>query len=204
MLITVVLILLIVAGAWLLPRLIQVPATVVSDPVLGTLNLAGSSCESLARADREKLSPLFDRSWSSEGEHKPCDVLLLYCDIGDNGEIVGQKAGIRELIRDCGATVVIVANGHRDEYSPNGFGKQTGYGHANLVLTLDRKGDCFAEFFFELFSRMFNGVAMPMAWHQLAPQIPNQEAGKLPESICLMERGQVTFKRSDATTTTSP
>lgn len=198
MTITLFLLLLIGLGAFLpflLPRLALPSKTVVQEPVLGFINVAGRSCQATAEEDRDRLAPLFERSWSSHGKIEPCDVFFLYCEIADDGGIVGMDRGLRELIRDRGAKVAVVANGHMDEYLEKKFGKRTGYGHANLVLTLDRKGERFGDFFYRLFTKMFEGTSMPIAWHELAPQVPGQDATVLPECICLMEMGQLAFSR---------
>jgi hypothetical protein len=72
--------------------------------------------------------------------------------------------------------------------------EQKGYGHANLVMTLDRKGGAFPGFFRRLFSAMFEGASMPVAWARLAPQHAPAHADA-PETIFAAERGQVTFAR---------
>jgi hypothetical protein len=70
--------------------------------------------------------------------------------------------------------------------------KRTGYGTANLVMTLDRKGAAFATFFTALFSDMKRGTSMPTAWIKLAPQHPRAQEGRsLPVMIFSCEAGQV-------------
>jgi hypothetical protein len=66
-------------------------------------------------------------------------------------------------------------------------GKPTGYGQANLVLTINRKGPAFTSFYSELFRRMYQGKTMPMAWAELAPQIPGATHEDCPEGIFLLK-----------------
>jgi hypothetical protein len=69
---------------------------------------------------------------------------------------------------------------------------------ANIVWTLDRKGEAFARFFVELFTLMQKGRSMPVAWAWIAPQVPKrlQKDRELPETICQLEAGQVRFQRA--------
>ena len=43
---------------------------------------------------------------------------------------------------------------------------------ANLMMTIDRKGEAFAHFFRRLVADMKQGTSMPRAWVKLAPQTP--------------------------------
>jgi hypothetical protein len=65
-----------------------------------------------------------------------CDVLFLYAELTAEGDVLGSARGLREIIRDGGAKVVVVASAN-----PSGHyiraGKQKSYGQANLVMTLD-------------------------------------------------------------------
>jgi hypothetical protein len=120
-------------------------------------------------------------------------VLFIYSDIEADGRLVGTTAGLRDLVRDAGARVVVVAS-----ENPGGAGmaaaRSAKYGRANLVLTLDRKGALFSTFFARLFADMMNGVSMPLAWVKLAPQIPGDAHADCPEAVFLAEAGQVAFK----------
>ena len=74
-------------------------------------------------------------------------------------------------------------------------GKDVGFGRANLVMTLDRKGDSFGRFFQVLFQDMFAGTSMPMAWVKLAPQRGPKSGGKnTPWTIFACELGQLAFR----------
>ncbi|HEU0076233.1 MAG TPA: hypothetical protein VFQ76_01215 [Longimicrobiaceae bacterium] len=168
-------------------------ATVIRAPSLGILNLLGETARPLVAEDREALGSSFRPAGESEGEVPRCDVLLLYCAIADDGRIAGSERGLRELIRDSGAQVVVVGSPNEPEAYFAAAG-QKGYGQANLVMTLDRKGGAFPGFFGRLFASMFEGVSMPVAWARLAPQHADAHADA-PETIFACERGQVAFAR---------
>jgi hypothetical protein len=164
----------------------------IADPVLGILNLDGSNSRSLIQEDSDALSALFTSVSRSEGEPLICDVLMVYCRIDPSGQIAGSSKTLREIIRDSEATVVVVATEHPVEAYIAGA-PRTGFGHANLVMTLSRNGTSLPRFLTRLFSEMKRGVSMPVAWNSLAPQIPGVEHPDAPGTIFACERGQVVF-----------
>lgn len=158
---------------------------------LGILDLSGGAASEVVAADRAALAAVFPEVKASTGQPPSCGVLFMYCTVETDGRIRGSNLGLREIIRDSGATVVVVA-------TPNPAGhyiaasKRTGYGMANLVMTIDRKGGAFPAFFTELFSDMKKGTSMPMAWVKLAPQSPQAQAAlSLPATIFSCEAGQI-------------
>jgi hypothetical protein len=181
-------------GAALLMRSRRVSAaTTITQPVLGILDLDRSRFGTLASQDRAALGPLFNSVMESESAPPKCDVLLVYCGIEAGGKIAGSPLSLRQIIRDAGARVVVFAA----ENDPERYmeaAQPAAYGAANLVMTLERKGDAFAAFFGKLFGLMFRGVSMPVAWVQLAPQIPGHPHADLPETIFACELGQLAFK----------
>jgi hypothetical protein len=109
------------------------------------------------------------------------------------GVVDGSKVGLREIIRDSGARIVVIATENTaDAYIAGAANKP--YGRANLVMTLQRRGNRFASFYVRLFKMMFAGDTMPVAWVKLAPQVPGAEHEDTPGSIFAAEAGQVTFK----------
>jgi len=106
---------------------------------------------------------------------------------------VNHPLGLREIIRDSGAAVVVVASPNSGE-SYNAAAKEKPYGSANLVMTLDRKGDAFGRFFQKLFGEMKRGKSMPIAWVKLAPQGPHSVHTDVPDTIFLCELGQLAFR----------
>jgi hypothetical protein len=165
---------------------------VIETPTLGVLNLAGPSGDALALEDLEQLGPLFASVRRSDGNPPACDVLLIYCDIAGSGRVEGSRRSLREIIRDAGAQIVVVAKNHPVNAYIAAAPRQP-FGQANLVMTLDRKGAGLATFLARLFSQMTAGTCMPDAWNQLAPQVTHVDHGEAPETIFSCERGQVAF-----------
>lgn len=173
--------------------------TTVSDPFiirgprLAFVNLLGPAGRSLVAEDRRALEPVFGDA--TQSEHViPCDVLMLYCTIDSSGRLQGERRRLREIIRDSQAPIVVVAS----ENPPEGYiaaGPATPDSHANLVMTISRNGQSFQRFFRGLFERMFSGKTMPMAWVELAPQIPGQDHVDAPETIFACEAGHLLFQK---------
>ena len=119
--------------------------------------------------------------------------LLVYARIEANGAIQNASQNLREIIHKSHAPIVVVAT-ENDGQSYTAASKRPGSGKANLVMTLKRSGHVFPNFFKELFTMMHRGIAMPMAWVKLAPQIPGVEHHNVPETICAMEVTHVRFE----------
>ncbi|MGZ9274870.1 MAG: hypothetical protein ACXW34_09025 [Nitrospira sp.] len=161
------------------------------EATLGILDLSDGSASEMIAADRAVLASLFTGVNTSTKQPPACGVLFVYCTITADGLIPNYRLGLREIIRDSGATVVVVATPNAAD-SYHAAAKRTGYGTANLVMTLDRKESAFGSFFRALFSDMKKGTSMPMAWVKLAPQHTKaQERLALPVTIFLCEAGQV-------------
>ena len=166
---------------------------VVRSPRLGVLNLMGNDANRLIEDDLKALTPLFGKSTQSTAAPPACDVLFVYARVQDSGVVDGSKSGLREIIRDSGAKIVVVAT----ENTPDGYiagAPNKPYGKANLVMTLERRGNRFASFYVRLFKMMFAGDTMPVAWVKLAPQVPGAKHEDTPGSIFAAEAGQITFK----------
>lgn len=166
---------------------------VISSPTIGYFNLLGTQADGILTEDKTALGPLFSRSESSDQDPPVCDVLMLYARIEPDGRIAGSVRGLREITRDARAAIVVVAS----ENGGNAYiagAKKTGYGQANLVLTLARRGPVFDKFFAALFSQMFQGTTMPLAWVNLAPQIPGKVHENCPDTIFVAEISHIAFK----------
>ena len=123
---------------------------VIKSPRLGILNLKGPSTADDIAMDRVAISAFFLSVEESETAGPSCDVLFLYCDFKPDGTVVASESGFREIIRDSGATVVVVAsNNSADRYIA--AGKPAPYGTANLAMTIDRRGDVLPSFYKRLF-----------------------------------------------------
>jgi hypothetical protein len=161
-------------------------------PRLGLLNLNGDRGREFMAGDKLALARLFAKSEESAGDPPQCDVLFLYCDVLADGRIGGTTASLRELIHRSGACVVVLAM----DNSSDGFRaatKAAAVGRANLVLTMQRNGPAFVQFYQRLFEQMFGGATMPSAWIKLAPQVPGEDHPDCPAGIFLCERGPITF-----------
>src|SRR5262245_20480065 len=86
------------------PRNVQVRAK-----TLGILDLSGGTASRLAAADRSVLESRFNEVNASTHEVPRCQLLLLYCTLARDGTVSNTELGLREIIRDAAAPVVIVA-----------------------------------------------------------------------------------------------
>jgi hypothetical protein len=164
----------------------------VTSPRLGSLSLSPTGAQLWANHDRKALSPLFSEVRESRTTPPTCDVLLIYGEIDEKGRFQNAKSGLREIIRDSGAKIVVVASENPAKHCI-AAGKRTGYGLANLVMTLDRKGDALPAFLVRLFTIMQRGVPMPKAWSTLAPQSKGTPHAGLPDTIFACELGDILF-----------
>jgi hypothetical protein len=165
----------------------------IHQPIIGFLNLMGPRGDLLLEADRSVLSPLFAACRMSSDGVPRAHVLFIYCDITAEGHVVrGDGIELGDLIESAGAYVAVVASenpgSHYVKAAPGGKSW-----HANVVLTLDRKGDKFSLFFKRLFTAMFNGTSMLMAWVELAPQALGPWSDDLPETYMTAEAGHIVF-----------
>lgn len=166
---------------------------IIRSPRIGFLNLIGPSAETILREDKEALAPLFASVNESEDKPPLCDVLMIYAQLQKDGRIQGSSSGLREIIRDARAPVAIMA-AENDPQSYIAAAKRTGYGQANLVMTLKRKGSIFPSFFRALFEKMSKGKSMPLAWVELAPQVPGTTHNLCPEAIFSAEISHIVFE----------
>jgi len=183
-------------GSRVRPLVIQSPSRleplVINSPRLGMLNLKGSGASRMVTEDRSAIQGLFSSVDESTSTPPRSDVLFLYCDFGSDGHIAGTARSLRDIVRDSGAHVVIVASENSGK-SCGAAAKPAGHGRADLVLILARKGDAFASFYRSLFGDMARGVPMPVAWVRLAPQIPGLVQVNCPDALFICEAGQITF-----------
>jgi hypothetical protein len=182
-----------VIGAILFVRSRRVAVVFIKAPRLGILDLKAGAAASIIAEDTEALATILGPPTQSATAAPQCDVLFIYCDIAADGRVQNSDAQLRDLIRDSGATVAVVAS----ENEGNAYvaaSKDKSHGAANLVMTVQRKSRAFPSFFTRLFSEMKAGVSMPVAWARLAPQIPGFEHTECPATIFSCERGQIAFR----------
>jgi hypothetical protein len=165
---------------------------VIRAPSAGFLNLMGPDASDFIEEDSALLTDLFGTVVSSVDRPPNCDILFLYCRITGDGALEGTGRTLRELVRDSAARIVVVASPNTGE-SYIRAGKPERFGAANLVMTIDRQGPAFVRFFVELFSKTKDGVSMPVAWGQLAPQGGSAIPSDVPDCIFACEVGQLAF-----------
>ena len=159
-------------------------------PRLGVLNLM--KYDNLVRQDLKVLSDCFSSVEESNSEFPLCDVLMIYGQINQGGQMEGFPYSFFDPVKSTGARIVIIATGHLvDQYVMLTKNQKIS---VNLVMTLDRKEGAFAEFLKNLFELMLKGMTMPNAWNQLAPQIPNLEMKNMPDTLFVCGAGQVSFR----------
>jgi hypothetical protein len=173
---------------WLLRRGPRIEAH-----TLGVLDLSGGTAGALMAADRTALAPLFRRVSESTDAPPRSTLLLVYCTIAADGAILNSARSLREIIRDAGAPVVVVATPNSDQSYTVAANRNKQLARANLVMTLDRKGETFAHFFRRLVADMKQGTSMPRAWVKLAPQTPRGTHPDCPDAIFACELGQLAF-----------
>ena len=183
---------LLVLFAFGIGKVLATRTTVIKQPKLGILDLSNGEYSSCIGGDKTVLQKVFPTLSESFDAPPVCDVLLIYGHVESGGSIKNSKIGLREIIRDSQASVVVFAT---DNPANNYLqaGQRKPYGRANLVMTIDRKGDVFAQFFQRLFTAMKQGTPMPVAWVKLAPQIPNTAHNDCPDTIFACELGQIAF-----------
>jgi hypothetical protein len=159
---------------------------VVRAPRLRFLNLLGPAAASQLAADKAALCQLFHDTQELH-EVEPCDVLMLYSSVQDDGR------ALKRIVEASRAPIVVVASENAGEaYVKAGASEPHKY--TNLVLTIFRNGAGFDNFFRDLFSKMFKGTTMPVAWVELAPQVPGLEHSDAPETIFACGAGHVRFE----------
>ena len=167
----------------------------ISQPVIGFYNLLGDKGNSLVDSDSKILSPIFVESKISQSAVPKCHVLLLYCDLTAEGQIIGSNHRFRDIVKEAGAYVAVIGSENDPDHCFECIEPKNDW-NANIVLVLDRKGEKFGLFFQKLFEAMRSGKSMLTAWVELAPQIPGYEQPDTPESIMLPEAGHITFDGS--------
>jgi len=115
------------------------------------------------------------------------DVVHLFANINAEGSIVdasGATINGTEFIKKCcetGVKLLWMANNTPADAYINGFSNRGQ--KINLVMIIDRRGPFFVPFFNNLLAKMSGGEAMPTAWNQLNPQIPNSVHPDAPDAI---------------------
>jgi len=157
---------------------------VITNPVLGALNLEGLWVEDTIEEDLELLSPYFSEVRQSNDVPPLCDVLLLYGEINSSGALQNSPKPANEIIRDAGASIVVIALNNPVE---NYFAIPEGsFGSVDRMMTIDRRGRRFARFLARLFAQMKeDGISMRLASVNLVPLHPGAVHDDLPAAFFL-------------------
>jgi hypothetical protein len=169
-----------------------IPKRSIANPRLGIFDLTAGASDALIESDKAAFASIFATIVESKVRPPLCDVLFLYATLEPGGSLSGTENFFRATIRDCGAKIVVLASNNprppASQYRPP-------YGHANIVITLERNGGSFANFFSQLFWKMKEGTTMPRAWTMLAPQLSGRPHIDCPSTIFLCELGGLRFAR---------
>ena len=161
--------------------------------ILGFANLSGDDLAPLVSEDARVLSELFERVRIVAPHQIPgAHVLFVYAQLNDDGTIPDMKScGLRQIAQVTKARIIILASPNPSDRLLKSM-SIPGPKLANLIFTLDRKGQLFGQFFYSLFDCMRKGEHMLGAWVHLAPQgrIQNENA---PETLMLAEAGKIAF-----------
>src|SRR5262245_31790524 len=78
-------------------------------PRLRAQYVMGDEGRRLSADDLRALTPLFGQSAQSTTVAPACDVLFIYARIQASGIVEGSKVGLRDIIHNSGAKIVVVA-----------------------------------------------------------------------------------------------
>lgn len=194
----VCLIVMVIAGAYALSKKASISSApmLVQNPRIGFLNLIGESAYPEMSQDKEGIGFLFRTVFEWKWEPKECDILFLYCNLERNGDVENYWGSLGQIFDRSKAKIVVIAtNNHPKSYAA--AGKRADLGGVNLVMTIERNGERFADFFKCLFQNMLNGISMPSAWVELAPQRQQLPHTGTPETIFSCGAGSLVIKNHD-------
>jgi hypothetical protein len=155
----------------------------------------GPDCE----AYRKHLESVTLQRFADAGEflnslRNKYDIVHVLASVSADGKVGETEITGSELIEQSAlsGTKLLWMAGNSDPQSyikgfkPNGI-------RQNVVMTIDRRGDCLPKFIESLLGEMQSGSSMPVAWNKLAPQIPGEEHSDAPVSIFYAGLGQIRF-----------
>lgn len=166
---------------------------IILNPKLGILNFRGKDGEKFVKEDLEKIKHLFYSIFKIDTDFVNVDVLLLYCDIKEDGTIGEDLLTLEDIISKTGAKIIIFAtdNNEKDYLKINKYNSID----VNLVMTLDRRDIYFGGFLQRLFELISKGITMSSAWVTIAPQNSNDPKHKeCPKTLFLCHQEKIVFK----------
>jgi hypothetical protein len=122
------------------------------------------------------------------------DIVHVLTSVTVDGRIGDSEIGGTELIQKAAldkTKLLWIASSNDPQGYIKGF-KPDG-NKLNVVMTVDRRGDCLSNFIGKLLHEMRSGLSMPVAWNKIAPQVPGQEHPDAPATIFYSGLGQVRF-----------
>jgi len=172
----------------------QIKKSRIISPKLGIINYIGGRDAGIIEEDLNFLKEFFGDTEISHDSIPECDVLFLYCQLNTNGSILNSTIGLDDIIKTSRAKVIVMASENKGENYLEAR-HIVAYTRANIVMTVNRKGESFSHFFKELFRLMFKGKSMPQAWVKIAPQNSKIEHTNTPDTIFICKAGQVAFQK---------
>jgi len=133
-------------------------------------------------------------------EEDTFDLIHLIVDVSEKGEIIDKNKSIIRLndlisqVQHGKSKYLFFAK--ENEYVSYEVGTKNMEFSINLVMTLNRNGGDFGVFFKSLFDKISSGKTMPVAWNELAPQIPNANHEHVPGTLCVMGAGNVILMKN--------
>jgi hypothetical protein len=165
----------------------------IRTPRLGISNLMGESADSTIAEDTRMLSPLFGPPVAAAPPAPHCDVLLVYCALLRDGAVRDSSWRLIDVVRASGAPIAVVASKNAaDSYAA--ATKMGEFAGCNLVMTVDRRGPRFGAFLIRLFSEMFTGTPIRLAWEKFAPQVWDDPHADCPILLFAATTGNVAFQ----------
>jgi hypothetical protein len=128
-------------------------------------------------------------------QNQSFDIAHLFIHLDDDGTLQGKSvAQLMKHLAQRDVKFILFADCGPGVRSKNAFhASQTGSIRVNFLVTLDRRGDRFCNFFRELFALMANGESFFTAWVKLAPQAEGPWMDKLPSTYVVPGRGDLKF-----------
>ncbi len=133
---------------------------VVRRPRVGILDFGGAESKPFIASDTIFLTAIFGRVKMAELINPSCDVLFLYAKLASDGALIGSTRDLAEIIRDTGARIVVFGLANNVNCYHQAVIKMMPRTTANLIETLDRRGDAFERFLTGIFLTMKRGASM--------------------------------------------
>ncbi|HEY6373042.1 MAG TPA: hypothetical protein VIX37_20865 [Candidatus Sulfotelmatobacter sp.] len=99
------------------------------------------SAESILEEDKQAFRPLFAAIEESKVSRPVGDVLMIYARVEADGKIAGSADGLREIIRQSGAAIAVVAS-ENDGKSYAAAGLEHGLRPGESCLDAKTQGYC--------------------------------------------------------------